>query len=292
MNRWFRHYAGMMRDEKLVRVAVKAAQPIERVIWVWGALLESASEVNDGGRYDFDAGEAAYFLRCDGADVVSILTHLEDSGRIAKGMVVKWGDRQFDSDSSRERQRLYRERQNRNQNGNGNGNGHIPEDDGHNPSSDVTAPSRDGELTLQEDREQITDTPSLRSGDARARDAVLTEFEREFWPAFPNKVGKPAALKAWRAARKRGVDCVEVVAGLSRYIAEKPPDRPWLNPATFLNQERWNDQPGRVETIRPNGTGPPKSRSAATIALERMGLSETNERDHNPILDLTAARAR
>ncbi len=62
MSRWFRHYAGLARDDKLVRVALKSKQPVERVMWVWVAILESASEINDGGRYDFDADEAAYFL--------------------------------------------------------------------------------------------------------------------------------------------------------------------------------------------------------------------------------------
>jgi hypothetical protein len=72
----------------------------------------------------------------------------------------------------------------------------------------------------------------------------------EFWEAWPNKVGKPAARKAYKAAAKRhnGLDPfdTELMAGMQRYIAEKPVDRPWLNPATFLNQERWLDQPAPV----------------------------------------------
>ena len=43
MSRWFRHYAGMMRDDKLVRAAIKSKQSIERVLWIWGAVLESAA---------------------------------------------------------------------------------------------------------------------------------------------------------------------------------------------------------------------------------------------------------
>lgn len=110
MSRWFRHYAGMMRDEKLVRVAVKAKQPVERVVWIWGAILESAEEINDAGRFEFDAGEAAYFLRCDEADLVCVVECLENLGRISGGVVTRWSERQFDSDSAKERQRRYRER--------------------------------------------------------------------------------------------------------------------------------------------------------------------------------------
>lgn len=108
MSRWFRHYAGMMRDDKLVRVALRSGQTIERVLWVWGAILESASEINENGEYDLDAAEVAYFLRADIADVDAVLGALEASGRISGNRVVRWGDRQFSSDTSAERQRRYR----------------------------------------------------------------------------------------------------------------------------------------------------------------------------------------
>lgn len=160
MSRWFRHYAGMMRDEKLVRVAVKAKQPIERVVWVWGAILESASEINDEGRYDFDTGEAAYFLRCDENELVCIVQCLDDLGRLSGGVVVRWGERQFNSDSAKERQRRYRERRKTGSD--------IPElhDDmveaSQTVTRDVTPPSRDGQVTLQEyrDRDREETTPS------------------------------------------------------------------------------------------------------------------------------------
>lgn len=110
MSRWFRHYAGMMRDDKLVRAAIRSKQTIERVVWIWGAILESAAEVDDAGRYDLDAEEIAYFLRADRADVDAVLVALESLGRIDSGAVVKWSDRQFQSDRSADRQRRYRER--------------------------------------------------------------------------------------------------------------------------------------------------------------------------------------
>jgi hypothetical protein len=110
MSRWFRHYAGMMRDDKLVRVALKVKQPIERVLWVWGAILESAAEINEDGRFDLDPAEAAYFLRSSEDDINTITAGLEALGRVASGCVVKWGDRQYQSDRSSERVRAHRER--------------------------------------------------------------------------------------------------------------------------------------------------------------------------------------
>lgn len=110
MSRWFRHYAGMMRDEKLVAVAVRTKQPVERVVWVWGAILESAAEIDDGGRYELDCAEVAYFLRTDEADILAVETGLAAAGRVAEGVVIKWSDRQYQSDKSVARQAAYRER--------------------------------------------------------------------------------------------------------------------------------------------------------------------------------------
>lgn len=69
-------------------------------------------------------------------------------------------------------------------------------------------------------------------------------FER-FWRAFPNKVGKIVARRAWSAKRlSREIDAI--LAGVERYVRDKPVDRPWLNPSTYLNQRRWEDQPAPV----------------------------------------------
>ena len=160
MSRWFRHYAGMMRDDKLVSVAIRAKQPVERVVWVWGAILESAAEINDGGRYDFDCAEAAYFLRCDVSDLEAAIGGLEQMGRIAAGRVCKWGERQYDSDTSRERQQRYRDR--------------------HKPSprndSDVTPPSRDAEVTLQEtDTDTDTELKREPNGSPKKRGSRIPE---------------------------------------------------------------------------------------------------------------------
>lgn len=78
-----------------------------------------------------------------------------------------------------------------------------------------------------------------------ARDALSIGFEY-FWNEWPNKVGKPAAQKSYaRAFKEFGADVI--YHGMRRYVADKPPDRPWLNPSTFLNQERFNDRPAVVQ---------------------------------------------
>lgn len=167
MSRWFRHYAGMMRDDKLVRVAIHSGQTIERVCWVWGAILESAAEIDNGGRYDLDAAEAAYFLRTDQADVDAIIAALISAKRVARGRVTNWSSRQFSSDRSKERVAAHRARK---RSGNGadeksngvvtlhNGYGNAPETELEtetkieviSPNGDSSAEPTDPPLTVEE----------------------------------------------------------------------------------------------------------------------------------------------
>lgn len=62
----------------------------------------------------------------------------------------------------------------------------------------------------------------------------------EFWELYPNKVGKPKAEIAYRKALLKTSHEV-IIDGLLAY-RNKTDDRPWCNPATWLNQERWADQ--------------------------------------------------
>lgn len=117
-------------------------------------------------------------------------------------------------------------------------------------SRSVTRTARDGadtSLTRVEDK-PLTQKIEPQVKKESARDALRSEFE-EFWTAWPNRVGKPKALAAFRAARKRA-ELDAILSGVRRYVLTKPLDRPWLNPATFLNQDRWADQPAAPPQAR------------------------------------------
>lgn len=81
----------------------------------------------------------------------------------------------------------------------------------------------------------------------RGGDAYSADFEK-WWEAYPNKVGKDAAWKKWKAAIKR-VDLETLLAAAKRYIANKPLDREWCNPATWLHQGRWQDAPAGAVSV-------------------------------------------
>ena len=81
--------------------------------------------------------------------------------------------------------------------------------------------------------------------------AKPNDFAR-FWEVYPNKVGKRAAETAYERALKRA-DAETILAGLHR--ANR---REWVeslgnppHPATWLNQDRWTDEP------EDRSTGPP-----------------------------------
>jgi hypothetical protein len=85
----------------------------------------------------------------------------------------------------------------------------------------------------------LTSSPDLKSN------GHADEFE-QFWSAYPKKVGKKDARKAWTKATDRP----EIVQVLRRIEESKRTDQ-WTkdngqfipNPATWINQGRWDDEP-------------------------------------------------
>jgi hypothetical protein len=242
MSRWFRHYAGMMRDDKLVRVAIQTKQAVERVLWVWGAVLESAAEVNDGGRFDIDTAEIAYFLRSDQADIEAIFEALSAINRLAGDRVVNWGARQFESDRSATRQAAYRERKR--------AKSVLADTEQPSPDAVVTSPSRHSDAPETE-----TETETEKKKDSRRVARATTpdvEFE-EFWKGYPKRDGdnpKAPARKAFAAAVRGGADPKAIVAGLKVAAArnsDKVGTKYIPQAVKWLHDRRWEDYAQAVE---------------------------------------------
>ena len=96
------------------------------------------------------------------------------------------------------------------------------------------------------------------------------DYRDQFWERYPNKIGKPRALAKLDACRKRRVAFADIIDGLDRYVRGKPPDRAWLNPETFLNQERWADQPATVAAQQGNQHGRRTVHQAADDLLSKL----------------------
>lgn len=69
----------------------------------------------------------------------------------------------------------------------------------------------------------------------------ISDFETGFWPLYPRREDKQAALKAYRSARNAGASAEELVCGAKRYADEKSgADIKYIKlPATWLNAGSW-----------------------------------------------------
>lgn len=83
-----------------------------------------------------------------------------------------------------------------------------------------------------------------------------------WWDEFPHKVAKGQARKAFFGALKK-TTLAELIDGLRRYIRTKPADINYCYPATFLNGERWLDEPA---------TGPPVANISDALAATRLKM--------------------
>lgn len=78
-----------------------------------------------------------------------------------------------------------------------------------------------------------------------------------FWSAYPKKVGKKAALSAWLKAKDKPT--IEDV--LTAITAQKRSEQ-WTadggryipNPATWINQGRWDDDLNAAKSVKPSGS--------------------------------------
>lgn len=173
------------------------------------------------------------------------------------------------------------------------------EGSGREVTASTAKPGREVTALIEEhkerEEEQVSNSLSVVTeapGQALVKcDDSVSLFDR-FYAAYPRKVGKPAARRAFAAAvRKAGVDDISV--GFKRWKAF------WADnaiagefvphPATWLNQERWNDDPGppprgqRLSIASQTARALERGRSGQAPPLPEFGS--------RPIFDLGAPRA-
>lgn len=108
MTRWYRAYAGTVKDDKLAEAAIVAGCSRSIAIAAWHAILESAAETADGGRFETTPRRIAAILGEPAATIEAVISAMAEIGMIESGAVVAWKARQFESDSSTERSRRHR----------------------------------------------------------------------------------------------------------------------------------------------------------------------------------------
>ena len=115
------------------------------------------------------------------------------------------------------------------------------------------------------------------------RTKTRTDFEFEaFWAQYPKKVGKKAAQKAFQNAQNR-----PQIDNLLESIERTKLSEQWRkdggqfipNPATWLNQGRWDDEPVQVVPVQPK----------AQVIAQRMGSGQGRQEYSPPppeVMDL------
>lgn len=105
----------------------------------------------------------------------------------------------------------------------------------------------------------LTDPPYIEPEKGTGKEPEVTRDKRashtdfppnafEVWyEGYPHKVGRQAAEKSFERVRKSGkVSFARLIEGRDQYVAIKRLDVEWCNPATWLNQGRWDDQPAVI----------------------------------------------
>ncbi len=273
MTDWFRSWHGAPMDPKWILIARKAdVTPAVASAIAW-ALFDHASQATPRGNVSgFDCEVYAAWGGLETEAVEAVVAAMRTRGMILDdSSLASWSKRQPErEDGSAERTKAWRERKNAGETA---------------IETARTQPNATERNRPTDKRRVDTDTLSLRSRDAGAEAIDRKSAFEKFWKPYPEKVGKPAAERAF-AKHFKEIDAI--TAGLERYIRDKPPDRQWLNPATFLNQQRWLDEPAKVEPKQSfaRQTNVPENRSA-TAAARRLYESAL-ERERQSSGDLLA----
>jgi hypothetical protein len=185
-------------------------KPIVVIATAWALLDHASQDENRGDVAGFDCDAWAAFAGVTSDDVANIIGALQETGRIVDNRWKSWHKRQpIREDNSAERTRKYRSRKR--------------------AVTQCDAPDTDTD----------TDTDTDIKQNARASFDI-------WWKLYPHKVGKKDAEKVFATVIKT-ISFEALCEGVEDYIRDKPDDRQWCNPATWLRQGRWDDKPA------PNG---------------------------------------
>lgn len=111
MKPWFRHYIGAADDEKLMRVASRTRQTLERVSFCWMKIMESASNIDSEGLFSVDAHDISWKLHCEPEPIQQVLDAFDAEGLTDDSVIVKWKVRQYEAAPSTARVHKFRRKQ-------------------------------------------------------------------------------------------------------------------------------------------------------------------------------------
>jgi len=230
---WMKFYPQDWRADEKLRMCSLAA----RGLWLEMLAIMHRSEryghllVN--GHVPTDA-QLAILVGAPPSEVTALLADLDGAGvfsRSANGAIY-----------SRRMTRDHKKAKKARENGKKGGNPSLGKGKG-NPAWDN--PRLNGRVKTQipEARSQIPEEEEPDGSSNPIVPSSKSDGFDAFWKAYPRRVGKEAARKAWAVCLKRGVKSWHIIEG-AQWLAAHPPDDPKYipHPATWLNQGRYDDE--------------------------------------------------
>jgi hypothetical protein len=266
---WMKFYPADWRADPALRMCSLAARGL------WMEMLSLMHEADPRGSLlingkNVSAKQLAGLCGATVRETISLLAELEAAGvfsRADDGTIFSRRMKRDDEKAERDK-------------ANGKAGGNPRLNAGVNPPDKAQRPearSQNPELSIEKERRGRTRASALA--------APWTEADRDrFWAAFPNKIGKADAMNAFDKASNKVTPEV-LFPALNRY-ANKTDDRPFCNPSTWLNQERWLDQPAAN-----NGNRPSSTRTSGVDAILAVAARKARELDRNNEMAGAATKA-
>lgn len=230
-NQWLRLWHEMPNDPKWRTISRASGQTISSVIAVYIHVLIIASNATERGRtQNICSEDLASALDLESEQIDAILFAMQ--GRVLDGDVVSgWTKRQVNrEDGSAERAKQWREAKKEAAKTQSNA------VERSRTQSNATDRSRTPDKDKDKDKEVNPLTPASPVGFA------------EFWETYPKKIGKGAAEKAFQKYKIGGKLLPNVLKAIERARGSeqwrKDGGQYIPNPATWLNQRRWEDDAG------------------------------------------------
>lgn len=256
---WFRWHHGSVTDPKFALVARIARASLPEVLAVWAFVLEAASAATERGNFGtIDAESLDCLFNIPDERTQMILDALEQRGLTKDGRVTAWEKRQPKRErdplplapnatrpmTSTERSRLHRARKEEQPNG-----------DMQRQATPLSASN--AQETPREEKSRKEEAiptpygaganvaPATPSTPAPSKSTHGSLFDT-FWSAYPKKVDKKAALKAFENLSPTPETFAKILVALKAQAAteewKKDGGQYIPYPASWLNGERWTDE--------------------------------------------------
>lgn len=225
---WFKCYNGATTDKKFLRLSKEHDLPVYVLAMCWVHFCDHASQQKDRGSLSgLDFEDIDFFFGFEDGQSEAAFNAFVTKEMIKNNALSKWDERQQNSNALR--QQRYREKQ-------------------RNARNVTDNENNQEEKRREEKREEEKDTKVSKK-------IYKKDFE-DFYLAYPRKVGKQNAAKAFDQAVKRA-SVEDIANGLERLMPSWSNKDPQYipHPATWLNRDGWLDEPDPEPPCRQNGGG-------------------------------------